>query len=67
MLIASYILNPVVFSVTQKSPAKTIFLEIEMVLYSLTVLCIFLISFLPFTFLMSYPFQARHPSIDNVS
>ena len=31
LLIVSYILNPVVFSVAQTSPAKTFFLKIEMV------------------------------------
>ena len=42
LLIVSYILNPVVFSVAQKWPAKPFFLEIEMVFFALTVLCIFL-------------------------
>ena len=41
-LIVSYILNPVVFSVAQKSLTKTLFLKIEIVYFALIVLCIFL-------------------------
>ena len=42
LLIVIYILNPVVFSVAQKSPANTIFPLNRNFIFSLTVLCIFL-------------------------
>ena len=44
LLIVSYILNPVVFSVVQKSPARTLFPWNINSFFSLTVLCIFFTS-----------------------
>ena len=51
LLIVSNIPNPVVFPVAQKSPAKTLFLKIEMVLFCCNFFYVF---FLPLFFLLRF-------------
>ena len=58
LLIVIYILNPVAFSVAQKSPANTIF-PLNRNFFFFNRFIYFFTSFLPLTFLMYYPFQAR--------
>ena len=67
LLIVNYILNPVVFSVAQKSPEKTLSSKKRWFVFFNRCMSFFLTSLHPFTFLMYYPFQARHPSIGNAS
>ena len=57
LLIVIYILNPVVFSVAQKSPANTIFPLNRNSFFSLTVLCIFLPPFFLWRFLCIIHFK----------